>query len=166
MPGAMFLKISSPDIKGESTVDKHTDEIELSSFNLGASMAVTAASTSGSRASERASFSDVTVTKGVDSSTPDLAKGVAQGTTFGTAVISINRADGQGGMVEYLKVTLTDVIISSLQMSGADGAGVAQESASLAYGTIKWEYTPTDPAKGGGLGTIPFAFDVGANKVV
>lgn len=166
MAGAMFLKITGPDVKGESTADKHTEEIEISSFSQGVAMATTPASTSGSRTSERASFQDFTVTKMVDKATPELAKGVAQGTHYGEMVISVNRADGAGGMVEYLKYTLNDVIISSLQVSGADGGGLANEAATLSFGKIKWEYTATDPAKGGAQGTVPFTFDVSANKVV
>jgi type VI secretion system secreted protein Hcp len=166
MPGAMFLKITGPDVKGESTADGHKDEIEITSFSQGVSMATTPASTSGSRTAERASFHDVTVTKMVDKSTPELAKGVSQGTTYGEMVISIARADGAGGMVQYLKYTLNDVVISSLQVSGADGGGLANEAATFSYGKIKWEYTATDPAKGGAQGTVPFTFDVGANKVV
>jgi len=166
MAGAMFLKITGPDVKGESTADKHKEEIEITSFSQGVAMATTPASTSGSRTSERASFHDFTITKMVDKATPELAKGVAQGTHYGEIVISVNRADGAGGMVEYLKYTLNDVIISSLQVSGADGGGLASEAATLSFGKIKWEYTATDPAKGGAQGTVPFTFDVGANKVV
>jgi len=167
MPGAMFLKIAGPpEIPGESTVAGHTGEIEVLSFSLGASMATSPPSTSGSRTSERASFSDITISKVVDKATTQIAKAVALGTPFSSMVISINRADGQGAMVEFLKYTLTDTIISSQQISGSDGAGVPMESFSLAYGQLKHEYTATDPATGAAAGVVPFAFDVGANKVV
>jgi type VI secretion system secreted protein Hcp len=166
MAGAMFLKITGPDVKGESTADGHKDEIEISSFSHSVAMATTPASTSGSRTAERASFHDVTISKAVDKSTPELAKGVSQGTHYGECVVSVARADGAGGMVQYLKYTLNDVVISSLGVSGADGGGLATEVVTLSYGKIKWEYTATDPAKGGAQGTVPFTFDVSANKVV
>src|SRR5262245_13410770 len=125
MAGAMFLKITGPDVKGESTADGHTDEIELTSFSQSGSMATTPARPAGTRTAERAGFHDVTVTKMVDKSTPELAKGVSLGTHYGEMTISIARADGSGGMVQYLKYVLSDCVISSMAVSGADGAGLA-----------------------------------------
>jgi type VI secretion system Hcp family effector len=162
----MFLKITGPDIPGESTDNVHPGEIEVLSYSHGHSMAVSPPSTAGSRTSERASFGDFVITKLIDKSTPKLFESVAKGTPHAEMVLSVSRADGKGGMIEFLKYTLSDVVLSSQQISGSDGGGIPVESISLAYGVLKYEYKPTDPKTGAEQGVVPFAFDVGANKVV
>jgi type VI secretion system secreted protein Hcp len=164
MASAMFLKISSPNVEGESTDSKHSKEIELLSFSHGVGMTPGPRSTAGSATTEKSSHSDVSVVKQIDKSTPEIAKGICQGTHYGEMVISINKADGKGGMIEYMKYTLNDVLITSQHIGGADGGGLATESLSFNYGKIKWEYVPTD-ATNAAMGTVPFAWDVAKNAV-
>ena len=164
MASAMFLKISTPTVEGESTDSKHSKEIELLSFSHGVAMNVGPRSTAGSATTEKSSHQDISVSKQIDKSTPEIAKGICQGTHYGEMVISINKADGKGGMIEYLKYTLTDVLITSHSIGGADGGGLATESLTFNYGKIKWEYVPTDNTNAA-MGTVPFAWDVAKNAV-
>jgi len=165
MASAMFLKITGPDVKGESTDSAHKDEIELMSISHGVSMQVGPRSTAGSATTEKSTHADLTVMKAVDKATPEIQKGICQGAHYNQAVIQINKADGKGGLIPYLTYTLNDVVISSSSIGAADGGGLATESLSLNYSKIKWEYVPTNPADGTAMGTVPFTWDVGKNTV-
>jgi len=161
MASAVFLKITTPDVAGESTDDKHPGEIELLSFGHGLTMAMGPRSTAGSATIQKASHQDISLMKYVDKSTPELQKGICLGTHYGQAVISINKTDGAGGMIPYLVYTLNDVVISSSQVSG-DGQSLPIESVTLNYGKVKWEYAPTNQ-DGTASGTVPFTWDVEKN---
>ena len=74
MSSNIHLKITGPDIAGESTDAGHTGEIELTSFNHGVSRAVGPRTTAGSASVGNSSHNDVSVSKYIDKATPELAK--------------------------------------------------------------------------------------------
>jgi len=160
--GYIYLKIK--EIPGEATDQAHKDEIELGSFSHGVSMAIGPRTTAGSGPIGTSSHGDISVSKVVDISTPKIMEAVCKGTTFPEAVITVSKAGGKGKDVIYLTYTMNNVIISNAQLSAADGAGLAQESLSLNYSKIKWEYNSTDPKDGSVKGTVPFTFDLEINK--
>lgn len=162
MAGDVYLKLTDHD--GESTDSAHKGEIEILSYSAGVSMPVSTRSTSGSATVEKASLSDLSLTKLTDASSAALFKSSCQGSHIKEAILSVNRADGKGGKVEYLKYTLGDVVISSYQVSGSDGGGVPVESFALNFANIKIEYKPTDPATGEAKGSKSGGWDVAANK--
>jgi type VI secretion system secreted protein Hcp len=163
MAADVFLKLTG--IPGDSTDAKHKSEIEVLSFSSGVSMPLGPRSFSGSAPNERASLSDLNITKVVDSSSAALFKAVCTGQHIGEAVLSVNRADGKGGKVEYLKYTLSDVVISSYQASGSDGSGLPVESVSLNYAKFQIAYTVTDQT-GAPKGAKMAGWDVALNKPV
>lgn len=163
MAADVFLKLTG--IQGDSTDSKHANEIEVVSFSSGVAMALGPRSFSGSAPNERASFSDLNITKVVDSASPFLFKAVCTGQHIAEAVLSVNRADGKGGKVEYLKYTLTDVVMANYQASGSDGSGLPVESFALNYAKIQIAFTPTD-ATGAGKGAKLAGWDVALNKPV
>ena len=143
-----YLKIT--DIKGDSTVDGHADEIELSSWNMAVSVPVGPRTTGGSGAAGTCMHSDLQCSKSLDESSNALAAACWTGKTIPEAIITVQRqGEGGGGKVDYMKVTLTDVLLSSYSRSGADSS-VPMDSFSLNYGTIKCEYLTTDVAGGSG----------------
>lgn len=164
MAADVFLKLTA--IEGDSTDSKHPKEIEVLSFSSGVSMPIGPRSFSGSAPNERANFSDLTITKVVDSSSPALFKAVCNGQPINEAVLSVNRSDGKGGKVEYLKYTLTKVVLSNYQASGSDNSGLPVESFGLNYGKIQISFTPTDSATGAGKGAKLAGWDVELNKPV
>jgi type VI secretion system secreted protein Hcp len=163
MAADVFLKLTG--IPGDSTDSKHKNEIEVLSFSSGVTMPLGPRSFSGSAPNERASLSDMSITKVVDSSSPALFKAVCTGQHIAEAVLSINRADGKGGKVEYLKYTLKDVVCSSYQASGSDGTGLPLESFALNYAILQVAYTVTDQT-GAPKGAKMAGWDVTTNKPV
>lgn len=154
-----FLKIDG--IEGESTDDKHKGELEIQAWSWGATNQGTFGAGGGGGAG-KADFSDITISKYADKSTPKLLKAVAAGDHIKSMVLVCRKAGGQ--QQEYLKLTLEDVLISSYHSSAAGGSSpIPSESISLNYGKIKYEYKP-QKTDGSLEGAIPMSYDRHTNK--
>ena len=154
----MFLKFG--DIKGESTDDKHKDEIQLLSFSFGATQPGSSGHGGGAGVG-RVSLHDFSISKYVDKSSPKLFEACAAGTHTATADLICRKAGGT--QQEYLKIHLKDVLISSIQTSGSDRGDLPTESLTLNYSYIKIDYASQD-SKGGVGPNMSGGWDVKANK--
>jgi type VI secretion system secreted protein Hcp len=105
-----FLKIDG--IEGESTDDKHKNEIEIESWSWGESQAAAAAHGGGGGAG-KVSMQDFHFTSRLNKASPRLMLACATGEHIKQAVL-IGRKAGDKPQ-EYLKFTLTDVLVSSYQ---------------------------------------------------
>ncbi|HEY7282029.1 MAG TPA: type VI secretion system tube protein Hcp [Actinomycetota bacterium] len=142
-----FLKLDG--IKGESRDRQHSGEIEILSFSWG--MSQTGAQGAGGGGGEgKASVHDISVTKVTDSSTPQLMKSCATGQHIATGQISVRKAGEKP--VEYLKIRMTDILISSLEMGGSR-SGTPSDQVTLDFKKAVFSIAPILPT--GGLGT-PF----------
>ena len=150
----IFAKIG--DIKGESTDDKHKDEIEVLSYSWG----VANTAPTGPGGAGKAVFQDVTIVHGIDKSTPSLFKACATGVHLKDATITHRKAGP--ARHEYLIVKLNDVLITSVSHSAtADQQDF--ESVSLSFGKVHLEYRPQRP-DGTPDTPVQFKFDLKANK--
>lgn len=153
-----FLKIDG--IPGESMDDKHKGEIQVASTSFGVSNSGSGGSNTGS-GSGKAAVQDIHFTKQVDKSSPNLFINCCTGKHFPTAKITLRKAGDKP--LEYLTMDLTEVFISSYNVAGHDSGGIAQESFSLNFAKVTYNYTPQN-ADGSGGGVISKTFDVPANK--
>ena len=152
----MFLKVDG--IKGESTArGGHEDWIEIESFGWGESRP--SGGTGQGRRRSSASFSDVSVVKGVDAASPHLFQACATGKHYSSATLVIRKA---GEPFDYFSIRLQDVRVSSVKLSHSEKRDVPMEEITLTYGKITWSYDPQD-AKGGKVET---GWDLMANKGV
>lgn len=159
-----FIKFEG--IDGESTDDKHPKWIEMLSYSVGVSqMASAVASSSGGATSQRASFSDFSFVKLVDSASPMLFLKCASGAHIDEVKVELCRAAGEEKLV-YMKLTMKDVVISSYNLAGGSGSGEGTESISLNYGKIQKEYTKQKRAGGGAAGTVSAGWDLEKNKKI
>jgi type VI secretion system secreted protein Hcp len=134
-----FLKLG--DIKGESGDSKHKEEIEVLSFSYG--VVNTGSSSGGSGGgSGRADLSDFTLVKRVDKSSPVLFQHCATGTHIKEATFVVRKAGGE--QLEYLKIKLADVLVSSVRPGGSSqGADtIPLEEVSLNFTQIHVDYQP------------------------
>jgi type VI secretion system secreted protein Hcp len=156
----VILKIDG--IKGECKVDGHKDELDVTSFSAGMQNAGSFSS-GGGGGSGKVTFQDMHFTKFADSASHDLQLKCADGTHIKEAVIYV-RKQGAGKQQDFIVITLSDVLVSSFQYSGSDGMGSApQESFSLNFAKIKYEYKPQDEK--GALGAAKtFSWDTKTNK--
>jgi len=152
-----FLKITGPDVKGESKDEAHKEWIEVLSFSHGISQpASTTRSSSGGAGSGRANVQDFSVVKHLDQASPVLFQACCTGQHFAKVVFHLRRAGtgaDKGSKDPYMVYTMTDAIVSSVRPGGTAHGGddVPLEELSLNFGTIKWEYKVQD-RKTGALG--------------
>jgi type VI secretion system secreted protein Hcp len=154
----MFIKIDG--IKGESKDNKHTDEIDVLAWSWGASQSGTFHSGGGGGAG-KANFQDLSITKYVDSASTNLLKHVANGQHIKDAVLTVRKAGGDNP-VEYMIVTMTDVMVTSYQTGGSGGEDRLTENITLNFAKVESKYTPQD-AKGAGGSQMTFGWNIEAN---
>lgn len=136
-----FLKIETPDIKGESTDEKHKGEIEIFSFSVGASNPVTISSATGGGGAGKVSLSSFSFMKKTDKTSPVLFQATCAGTHYKEALVCIRKAGET--QLEYLKYTFSEVMIESIQWSGSTGGDdTPTESCSFAFGKMQIDYQP------------------------
>jgi type VI secretion system secreted protein Hcp len=162
----IFLKIETPEIKGESSHKGHEGQIEVLSWSHGVSQPTSPVrSTAGSGTVERANHQDLSFTKYVDIASTDLIKHCWAGTHFGKLTLAQYRSAGNDTKdVEFLTVELEDVVISSYQIGGG-GGDIPIESISLAYGKVTYKYDPADQKTGAKKGNKPVSHDLKTNVV-
>ena len=146
----MFLKLG--DIKGESQAAGHTEEIEVLSWSWGCSQTGTTHSGTGG-GTGTASVQDLSISKYVDKSSPTIVQSCCQGVHMPEAVLTLRKAGGNEP-VEYLKITLKEVLVSSHSLGSGGGDQVA-ENITLNFAQFNMEYQPQDNtgAKKGGAVT-------------
>jgi len=155
-----FLKIDG--IDGESKDDKHKNEIDIQSWSFGASQSGSMAMGGGGGAG-KVSMQDFHFTKSVDKSSPKLFEAVVTGKHLKDATFVIRKAGGEPH--EYLKITLSDVLISSYSTGGSSSEDRPTETISLNFAQIKMSYVGQD-AKGSPGAAVEFGWDLKANKKV
>ncbi|MEP6990745.1 MAG: type VI secretion system tube protein Hcp [bacterium] len=155
-----FLKIDG--IEGESADSKHKNEIELESFSWGASQAGHVSGGAGMGAG-KVVMQDFHFTTKTSKASPKLLLACCNGQHVKMATLVARKAGKE--QAEYLKVTLSDVLVSSITSSGSQGNIVPVEQVSLSFGKVEIEYK--DQKADGTLGGATKAgYDLKANKAV
>jgi type VI secretion system secreted protein Hcp len=146
-------------IQGESKDAKHPNSIEIDSWSWGGTHPGSARSGTGD-STGKVQMADIHFTKPVDKSSPNLFRYLTTGKHLSKAVLYCRKATGEGGQLEYLTLTMNDVLISSFQQGGSNGSGVLPtDSFSLDYAKIEYEYKP-QRADGGLDSSSPVKYDV------
>ncbi|MDX2418753.1 MAG: type VI secretion system tube protein Hcp [Xanthomonadales bacterium] len=130
------LKIDG--IDGDSTATGFEDQIDCTSWSWGASQAANMHISSGG-ASAGSNVMDVSITKDMDKSSPNLMKKCCAGEHIPEAILTCTKSAGTGGMINWYVITMTEVIISSVSSSGQEGA-MGMESVSLNFAKYKIEF--------------------------
>ena len=155
---SIFARIGT--IKGESRDARHKDEIEVLSWSWGVSQSGNLGHGGGGGAG-KASFHDFVFTHHVDKASPLLMKACATGEHVKDATITVRRAGA--GQADYLIVTMTDVLVTSVSTTvGAEG-DTTLESVVLAFAKVDLEYKPQKP-NGSLEAGVHFTYDVKAQK--
>jgi type VI secretion system Hcp family effector len=158
-----YLKIA--EAPGESSDSDHKGEIEVLSFNFGATQpAQASASTAGGGTSERVSIHDISFTKSVDKASAKLFELCCTGKHINEAAFVMYRASGDK-RVKYLDFKLSDAVVSSYQIGGSGGE-VATESFSLNFAKIVQTYTEQARTGGSATGNVSAGWDLKQNKKV
>jgi type VI secretion system secreted protein Hcp len=157
-----FLKLDG--IEGESSDDKHKGEIELLSLSLSGQHTGTGASGSGGSGTGRVQIHDLVVNKKVDKATPKLLLAFTSHQHIKKAEISVRKAGGLQN--DYLKITLSDVVVTRVMHSGSASSHVIPtEQLSLNFAKIEMEYKE-QKADGSMGGAVKAGWDLAAHKKV
>jgi type VI secretion system secreted protein Hcp len=128
-----------PDVRGESTQGNYAGKIDLLSFSHGVAMQITGDISNSERTSGKPNHQDMTVTKYLDSASPVLNQSCCEGKTFPQVEIIIGRND-HGAVVELMRYTMKNVLISSVSIGGG-GGDKPVETLTLNYNHITWNYS-------------------------
>jgi type VI secretion system secreted protein Hcp len=156
----MFIKIG--DIKGESKDGTHKESIDILAWSWGLSQSGTFSQGGGGGAG-KVSVQDISLTKYVDSSSTALMLAACKGTHIKQATLTVRKAGDKP--LEYIKITLDSVLVSSLSTGGSGGEDRLTENVSLNFAKFKVEYTTQAETGGKGV-TSTAAWDITANKPV
>lgn len=133
----MFMKIG--DIKGESVDKKHAGEIDVLAWSWGMSNSGTAHMGGGAGAG-KVNVQDLSFTKYVDASSHSLIEATCTGKHFPTANLVVRKAGGTP--LEYIKIDMTDVLITAVSTGGSGGEDRLTENVTLNFAKFKFAYQP------------------------
>lgn len=157
MASDFHIKLSG--VEGESDHKDHKGEITIHSWSWGVSNASSAVSGGGS-GKGKAQPGEFIFRHDYDKSSPTLAKHCVSGKHFDTLVLTC-RKSGEGQQ-EYLKITLKEAFITSLNPEGAPGGDVVEE-VHVSYKDVEFAYKP-QTSKGGTGGEVKFGWDIASTE--
>lgn len=156
----VFLKLDG--IKGESKDKKYKDEIDVLAWSWGASQSATM-HMGGGGGGGKVSVQDLSITKYIDKSSTVLMQHCFSGKHIATGELIVRKAGGTA--VEYLRILMKEVIISSCSTGGSGGEDRLTENVSLNFGEVAVKYIEQKPD--GGEGAKPeFAYSMSENTEV
>ena len=143
-----FLKLDG--IDGESQDNEHKGEIDILAWSWGG-CSTGSFDLGGGGSSGKATFQDISLTKYYDKASPNLMAKMADGTHIKEATLFARKAGGSSA-IEFLKIKLTDVIITSVTFGGSSGEDRYTENVCLAFAKFEVAYQAqkNDGAKDGG----------------
>jgi len=144
----MFIKIGA--LKGESKDSVHKDTIDVLAWSWGMSNSGSAQQGGGAGAG-KVNVQDLSFTKYIDKTSPDLMLACCNGKHFDKAVLTVRKAGEKP--LEYLIITLEDLIITSVSTGGSGGEDRLTENTTLNFARVKVQYKEQTPT--GGVGDKP-----------
>ncbi len=159
MAADMFLKIDK--IAGESIVKEHEGQIDILSWSWGMTQNGSTHTATGG-GSGKVSVQDITVSKRVDRSSPNLVKWCTAGTAIKEATLYVRKAGGKTPL-DYIKLSMKDVIVSSVTCSGSSHGDGMDESITLNFGYFAYDYTPQESA-GAGKAVVAMTWNIAKNQ--
>jgi type VI secretion system secreted protein Hcp len=151
-----YLQIKGVD--GEAQDSNHKNWMELESYSFGANNSGTAALGQG-MGHGKATLNDFHFVPKGDTSTPILFLKTCTGDHIPEAVLELQKTGGT--KLVYLKITFTELVLSSCQLNGSAHSDVPNTGVSFNFTKIKMESTAQNQEGGKGK-TVTAGFDVKA----
>ncbi len=130
-----FLKLDG--IKGESFDSKHKDEIDVLAWSWGLTQSGTR-HLGGGGGSGKANVQDISFTKYMDLSSPVLARMCAGGKHIKDGTLVVRKAGDKP--LEYIKIKMTDILVSSYNTGGSGADDRITDSISLNFAKVEYQY--------------------------
>lgn len=152
----IYMKIEG--IDGKVTAEGHEKWTEIGSFSTGVGRAINS-SNPGNQSNREASvpsFSEITVTKDADETSPKLFAEACNGKAKKVEFHFCNIGDKVQSFLEYV---LSDVLISGYSLGASSGGGQPSESISFNFSKIEMKYIPYNDKNEPGT-PIPVSYDL------
>lgn len=154
----MFMKVEGA--SGESKDSNHTGWTDIDSFTWGA-IQPHSMSSGGGAGVGKVAFQDLNVVAKMDKCYPAVLKHCATGKHLGKVEISLCKAGGS--QIEYGKIELTDVLVTSVIVSGTSSGESTVVNYSFQAAKIKTQYW--EQTNQGGKGAeSQMGFDIKQNR--
>jgi type VI secretion system secreted protein Hcp len=124
-------------IKGESKKDGNEAEIDITSWAFGMSQSGTW-HTGGGGGGGIVNMQDITLTKNIDAASADLMSYCCKGDHIPAGSLTVYKVGGSN--LDYYKIDLEKVIISSVQTTGTGNGDAVTETVTLNFAVIKIKY--------------------------
>jgi type VI secretion system secreted protein Hcp len=154
----MFIKIG--ELNGESKDGTHKKKIDVLAWSWGMSNSGSA-HVGGGAGAGKVNVQDLSLTKYIDLSSPDLMLACCNGKHFPEATLIVRKA-GENPL-EYLTITLTEVLVTSVSTGGSGGEDRLTENVTLNFAKVKVDYIEQTPTGGTG-GKPKMGWDIAGNK--
>jgi len=156
----MFLKIDG--VEGEAVDHKHGKEIDVLAWSWGMSQSGSM-HVGGGGGAGKVAVQDISLTKYVDRSSPNLMNTCMTGKHYANATITVRKAGDKP--VEYYIIVMTDVLVTSVSTGGSGGEDRLTENVSLNFAKVEVKYTPQ--AKDGTAGAqVETGFNIEENVAI
>jgi type VI secretion system secreted protein Hcp len=155
-----YLKIDG--VEGESTDSKHKNEIDVESWSWGETQSGTSSGGGGGGAG-KVSMQDFHFVMRLNKASPKLMLACATGDHLKSATLVCRKAGGD--QQEYMKIVMSDLIVSSYQTGGSTGDVVPIDQISLNFSKIEYEYKP-QKADGSLDSPVKTGYDLKLNQKV
>ncbi len=156
----MFIKIGA--LKGESADSVHKGEIDVLAWSWGLSNSGSAHFGAGAGAG-KVNVQDLSFTKWIDQSSPELLLAGCNGKHFPEAKLTVRKA-GENPL-EYLIISMQDVMVTSVSTGGSGGEDRLTENVTLNFAKVKVDYT--EQTSTGAAGNKPkMGWDIAGNVAV
>ena len=153
-----FLKIGS--LEGESRDSAKGKWIDVLAWSWGMSNSGSA-HTGGGAGAGKVNVQDLSFTKHLDVSSPDLMLACCNGKHFPKATLTVRKA-GENPL-EYLMITLEELLVTSVSTGGSGGEDRLTENVTLNFAKVKVDYA--EQTEKGGKGATPkMGWDIAANQ--
>ena len=154
----IFIKIG--DLKGESRDDKHKESIDVLAWSWGMSNSGSA-HTGGGAGAGKVNVQDLSFTKYIDFSSTALQLACANGKHYPDALLTVRKAGEHP--LEYLKIKMTEVLITSVSTGGSGGEDRLTENITLNFAKVHVDYQKQAAKGGADGGPATFAWDIAGN---
>ena len=155
----IYLKLQGVD--GELMDQDHKDWIEVESFTWGVDNPASFAIGQGGQATQ-AHVAALALQKRCDKSSVTLFKDCTTGKHIPKGTVSCMKLDGDS-RVEYLKIDLTDIMVSAFKWAGSGGDQIVNEHVSLVFAEFKEIYKMQQDVGSAG-GNTDFGYNVQTSK--
>ena len=155
----MFLKVDS--VQGDSVDRAHPQEIDILSWSWGATNSAT--TQIGGGGAGKAKINDLTITKIMDSSSPQLLGALATGKHLKSVVLTVRNQGPRP--VDYFTLTLNDVLVDAYSTGTSNQENRVTENFTFNFASFAFSFLPLK-ADGTPKQAVVTKFDILANKLL